>query len=197
MAEQRRWVKNIRTGLVFPVNPQTFSGGIIDPDLVPCRGPQDETPVRPIIHGVEGVDMSKWIDPNSRGGKAVEVDDDFEVDVPITSSGADVSAEEVDLEAEGFVADPVAHVVDEKDQASVGDEVAAEVNPTTPEVADSPSHEQLVMEAMATLDPADPAHFTKAKIPDARALSERCGFLVTAELRDRCWAAYQESSVPK
>lgn len=49
-----------------------------------------------------------------------------------------------------------------------------------------------VIEAIGELDLLDPSHFTKGGLPDARGLTERCGFVVTKVLRDKAWAIIQQ-----
>jgi hypothetical protein len=77
--------------------------------------------------------------------------------------------------------------------APAKEEDAPDTTKTT-EVAGKPGDDALergktITDVMLALDPADEAHFTKSGKPDAKVLSEKCGFLVSASERDELWAA--------
>ena len=51
---------------------------------------------------------------------------------------------------------------------------------------------QQLVGAIAQLDPKDPAHFTKNRLPDSRVLGERIQEAVSAKERDEAWAVFLE-----
>ena len=60
---------------------------------------------------------------------------------------------------------------------------------TTPELTDEQKFEKLC-KAIEGLNPEDEAHFTQSGKPDANVLGEKCGFDVSAKLRDAAWAEF-------
>jgi len=63
---------------------------------------------------------------------------------------------------------------------------------TQPELSDEQT--QKIIEVINTLDKDDKAHFTASNKPDAKVLSEKCGFNVSAKLRDVIWAELQAAN---
>lgn len=95
----------------------------------------------------------------------------------------------IEIREEG-IEEPVGQA--ETDQAPAGDQVPAEPVPGGAPGAETEVDQlSLVIVEAGKLDPENEAHFTKSGVPDARVLTERCGFMVTADLRDEAWAAVQ------
>jgi hypothetical protein len=206
--KQKIWFKNIKTGMVFPANPVMLK--YPNSDLMRCNGPEDETPIRPFIEDVVGNET--WVDPESRKGKLMKLgipegaSGDFgdEDDAPapaVAQAPAVVTADDIMAAINNLPADvleamlaakktPVEEEVVETvftpDSDVAGDDIVI-----TPEQVDA-NKRTSVLDVIATLDPADEAHYTAGGVPDARVLTDKCGFNVSASMRDEMYAEYKK-----
>jgi len=86
------------------------------------------------------------------------------------------------------------NVVPLNSDANANDESGADDNANTDNEKPKLSKEeqkQKIVDVIKTLDPEDQAHFTASNKPDAKMLSEKVGFNVSAKWRDAIWAELQ------
>lgn len=81
--------------------------------------------------------------------------------------------------------------VDAELVASGAVSLAAASAASAPVALDPDEQLALVVASINQLTPGNEAHWTKGGKPECPALSERCGFAVSAKLRDAAWAQHQ------